>query len=819
MIEVANEKTQQKGTTSSGKTRRIKKVAVLGSGTMGIGIAAQFANIGCDVLLLDILPPNLPEDKKNNSKARNAVADGSLLKAVKAKSMHPFYHNSAAEKVTTGNFEDDLYKISDCDWVVEVIVENLPIKKQLFDQVEKVRKPGTLLTSNTSGIPIHMMTEGRSDDFKKHFCGTHFFNPVRFMQLLEVIPTADTKQEVVDFCMEYGRRILGKETVLCKDTPGFIANRIGFFSGTEVMQLTTKYDLRIEEVDALVGPAIGRPKTGAFRLRDLVGVDVGPRVVNDIIANCPQDEYVQKIKGYKTPEYVDFLISNNYLGNKTGQGFYKVTNERDDQGNRVIYALNLKTLEYEQSITPDLPALKIAAEVKALDERLPKMVDSKDPGGQFLNEYFGKLFSYVANRVPEFSDNIYSVDNALRTGYAWIAGPFEFWQMMGIEKGVELAKAHSASMPDWIHDMLGAGITQFYKQEGGKRKYYDQNLKDFEVIPGTEAFLILDNYRDHKPVYQNEDCTVHDIGDGVLCFEFTSRNNAIDAGIVKGMSDVVQIAEDGDWRGIVIGNNGKNFAVGANLKRMREAILDKKWDELNERGVAFQEANMRLRYSKIPVVAAIQGFAVGGGCEIPLHCDHVVAAGETYIGLVEAGVGLLPGAAGTKEMTRRASDEFGIGDPKLPTLSKYFQNLATGAVSRSGPDAFHLGYLKAGKDSFVANKDLVLREAKKKVLEAADNYVAPSYRTDITVLGRQGLATLYTAISSYKLAGYMSDHDVLIARKIAWVMCGGDLTGEQQVSERYLMGVEREAFMSLAGEPKTLERIEHMLKTGKPLRN
>ena len=796
--------------------RRIKKIAVLGSGTMGMGIAAQFANIGCDVLLLDIVPFNLSEDKKNNPKVRNSIADSALIQALKATKMHPFYINSFAKRIKTGNFDDDLHLIANCDWVIEVVTENLEIKKQLYDKVEKHRTPGTLLSSNTSGIPIHLMAEGRNDDFKQNFLGTHFFNPVRFMKLLEIIPTQQTSKEVIDFCMDFGSRMLGKETVLCKDTPGFIANRIGFFSGTEIMRLTDKYDLGIEEVDALVGPTIGRPKTGAFRLRDLVGVDVGPKVALDIIKNCPEDEYVKTLNSNFSFKHLDFLLEQNFLGNKTGQGFYKMINEN---GKRVIYALNLKTLTYDAPSIPDLPALKLASEIRSIDQRLGKLVDSEDKGGRFLNEYFAKLFSYASNRIPEISDTIYSVDNAMRTGYAWGQGPFQLWELIGLEKGIAMAEKHNVPIPNWIIEMVASGKTTFYKTENGKYKYYDLETKSYQVIPSKDLFVILDTFKEQSPVYKNEECSLHDIGDGVLCLEFTSRNNAIDSGIVQGLQEAIQIAEDGNWKGLVIGNNGKNFAVGANLKKIRDNILAKEWDIMNKRGRAFQEANLRLRYSKIPVVAAIHGFTLGGGCEISLHCDHVVAAAETYLGLVEVGVGLIPGAAGTKEMALRASNAYGIEDTKIPTLNKYFQNIAFASVSKSGYDAIELGMMRYCRDVAIANNDLIITKAKKKVLDVAENYMAPSYREDVTVLGRTGLSMLYATIESFKLGRYMSEYDVLIAKKIAWVMCGGDLTGEQQVSEQYLLDLEREAFMSLVSEPKTLERINYMLKFGKPLKN
>ncbi len=797
--------------------RRIKKVAVLGAGTMGIGIAAQFANIGCDVLLLDMLKPGLTEQNKNDKKARNTIAEGALLKALKAKSLQPFYDDAFAARVCTGNFEDDLPRLREYDWIMEVVVEKLEIKQSLFEKVERHRRPGTLITSNTSGIPIHLMAKGRSEDFRKNFCGTHFFNPVRFMRLLEIIPSSETDPEVIEFLMKYGDAVLGKQTVLCKDTPGFIANRIGFFSGEETSNLTAKYDLGIEEVDALTGTAIGRPRTGSFRLRDLIGVDVSPKVAEGMIENLPDDPFALQQKAKPKPSYLAFLLENNFLGNKTGQGFYK--REKDGEGTTVFHVLDLKTLEYRPAREADLPVLKFEREIRSLDERLRAMLQSEDTGGRFLNEYFARLFAYSAHCIPEISDKLYSIDAAMRAGYAWESGPFQVWDMIGLEEGMAMIKAQGETIAPWVQEMAESGHTTFYKTEKGQIKYYDIDCRSYQVIPGTEAFIILDAYRELPPVYKNDECSLHDIGEGVLCLEFTSKNNAIGAGIVNGMVEAVQLAEDGDWKGMVIGNNAKNFAVGANLKLMREDILAKNWSKMDERGRAFQQANLRLKYARIPIVAAIQGFALGGGCEIPLHCDSVLAAAETNIGLVEAGVGLIPGAGGTKEMALRASNMYQQDETQLPVLIKYFSNIATAAVSRSGYHAFTLGYLREKQDSAVPNLMRILGEAKKKVLQLTEQYIAPSPDNNITVLGRTGLGSLYSVINSYQLGHFMSDYDVHIAKKIAWVLCGGDLTDTQKVSENYLLNLEREAFMSLAGEKKTLERIEHMLKTGKPLRN
>lgn len=795
--------------------RRIKKAAVLGSGVMGSGIACHFANIGLEVLMLDILPPNLSEAEQKDRKARNRMADTALQNAIKSKPA-PLYDTRLASRITTGNFEDDLPKIKDYDWVIEVVVERLDIKRQLFDKVEQHRRPGTLITSNTSGIPIHLMTEGRSDDFKKHFCGTHFFNPPRYLRLFEVIPTADTDPAVVDFLMHYGDVFLGKQSVLAKDTPAFIGNRVGVYAMAKIYQLTTELGLRIEEVDKLTGPAIGRPKTGTFRLGDLVGHDTAANVIKGIKDNCPHDE---QAAAFEVPKYMHFLLENKFLGDKTGQGFYKKTKERDANGRPVILALNLETLEYEPSVKPELSSLKIAKQVDDLPKRIPAIFKADDKGGELVRRSLLGLFAYVSNRIPEIADHLYSIDDAMRAGYAWELGPFEYWDLIDIAEGIKQAEAQGETVATWVKDMLSAGHTSFYKREGGKRLYYNIADKSYQPVPGTEEFIVLDNYRDQAPVFQNSEVVLHDIGDGVLCLEFTSMHNAIGEGVLRGMNEAIQIAEEGDWRGLVVGNNATNFTVGANLMMIAMLAYQQEFDELNMAVNFFQQTVMRTRYSSIPVVAATQGYVFGGGCETIMHCDAAVCAAESYIGLVEVGVGLIPGGAGTKEFAVRTSDAFFQGDVQIPTLIERFKTIALAQVATSAPEAFNYGYLQRHKDSVIVNKDRNIAEAKKKVLELADNYVMPTQRQDVTVLGRTGLAALYTAANELKLGNYASEHDIKIAHKIAWVLCGGDLTGAQQVSEQYLLDLEREAFLSLCGEAKTLERIQYMLQNNKPLRN
>ncbi|MCB0556646.1 MAG: 3-hydroxyacyl-CoA dehydrogenase/enoyl-CoA hydratase family protein, partial [Phaeodactylibacter sp.] len=689
-------------------------------------------------------------------------------------------------------------------------------KKQVFEKVDQYRKPGALVTSNTSGIPIHLMTEGRSEDFRRNFCGAHFFNPPRYMRLLEVIPTPDTSPEVTDFLMHYGDRYLGKQTVKCKDTPAFIANRVGVYAMARVYQLATELGVRIETVDRLTGPAIGRPKTGTFRLGDLVGHDTAAKVIMGLKQNCPDDEQAAT---FEIPPFLQFLLDNNFLGNKSGQGFYKKTKEKDEQGKNIIHALNLQTLEYEPQQKVELASLKAAKQVDNLKKRINVLFNTEDRGGKLIRKSLLGLFAYVSNRIPEISDNLYSIDDAMKAGYAWELGPFEYWDIIGLKKGLQLAEDNGGKVAQWVKDMVAAGHESFYKREGGALKYYDIESGEYRLVPGSTEFIILDNYRDQKPVHQNNEMALHDIGDGVLCLEFTSPHNAIGEGILRGIQESIQLAEEGKWNGIVIGNNANNFTVGANLMMIAMMAYEQEFEELNLAVNLFQQTSMRIRYSAIPMVIATQGYTFGGGCEFMMHSDAALCAAESYIGLVEVGVGLIPGGAGTKEFALRASNQFFEGDVQIPTLVEKFKAIALASVATSAPEAFQFGYLLPQKDSVVLNRNRNIAEAKKKVLELAPGYTQPIPRTDVTVLGRQGLAALYTAANELRLGNYASEHDIKIAHKIAWVLCGGDLTGAQKVSEQYLLDLEREAFLSLCGEKKTQERIQHMLQTNKPLRN
>jgi len=797
--------------------RRIKKVAVLGSGVMGSGIACHLANAGLDVIMLDILPREGSEAEFKNATFRNKVANTALLNAIKSKPA-PLYDQDFASRITTGNFEDDFDRIADSDWIIEVVVERLDIKKTIFTKVDQIRKKGSLITSNTSGIPISQLAEGRSEDFCKNFCGTHFFNPPRYMALFEVIPHQGTDPDVIDFWMHYSQDFLGKKAVLCKDTPAFIANRIGFYSGNKVAELTQKYELTIEEVDKLTGETIGWPNTGSYRLLDLVGLDTSVKVTNGVIQNCPNDEYVQKIKDRPTPKATTFLLENNFLGDKSGQGFYKKTDQRDEKGQRIILALDLNTLEYKPASKPMIAAVGLAKKIELMPKRISEIMALEDKSGYFVRDLLSGIIAYASNRMFEISDVIYSIDDAMKAGYAWGYGPFEYWDMIGIQKGVDIATAQGEVLPTWVSELIADGITSFYKVENGHKLFYDIHSKTYKHIPGTEKNIHLDNFRDNSPVYKNTECTLHDIGDGVLCLEFTSKSNAIGEGIGMGVVEAINIAEQGNWKGIVVGNNAKNFTVGANLMGVAMVAAQKDFDKLSQMVDGFQQVNMLMRYCKIPVVLATQGYVFGGGCEMLMHADAAVCNAESYIGLVEVGVGLIPGGGGTKEFALRASDSFFEGDVQIPTIIDKLKVIATATVSTSAYEGYKHGYLLHERDTVEINLNKTLSTAKAKVLALAETYVAPSKR-EVTVLGRNGLGALYTAINEFYKGKYMSEYDVEISRKVAYVLCGGDLTSQQKVSEQYLLDIEREAFLQLLGNQKTMDRIQSILINNKPLRN
>ena len=791
---------------------KVKKAVVLGSGVMGSGIACHLANVGIDVLMLDIQP----NDK--SIKNKNLIADESLKNAIKSRP-NPLYKKEYAKRITTGNFDDDFEKIKNADWIIEVIVENLEIKKTVFEKVEKFKSDHAFVTSNTSSIPISLLCEGRSDNFKSKFCGTHFFNPPRYLRLFEVIPHTDTDPSLTSFLMEFGDLVLGKQTVLCKDTPGFIGNRIGVMSGIKVLQLTGKYNFTIEEVDLMTGTVIGHPSSGSYRLQDIVGLDTSDKVTNFLVDNVKTDTFYSKLKDQPENKSFKFLIDKNFLGNKTGKGYYEKTKEKDENGKTIINALDLETNTYRKSIKPNLPEIKEAKSIELFDRRLKFLVEGDSNPSKFYREYYSCLLSYAAMSVPEIADEYYQIDDALRTGYAWNHGPFELWDNLGLDFAIDMIQKCGDEIPDWISEMKNSGAESFYKFEDGKKKYFDLKSKKYINVPSAESFFLLDAYRKNNQILKNSECTVHDIGDGVMCIEFQTKGNSIGEGIAKGINEAIDIAEKDGWNGIVIGNNDKQFSVGANLMNIGMMAMQQNYDEIEEFLVGFQKILMRMRTCNVPVVAATHGFVMGGGLEVAIHCDAGIYASESYIGLVEAGVGLIPAGGGTKEMAMRASDSFNTGDVKMPSLIDHFKSIAMGSVSTSAHEAFGLHYLNRNRDFICMNRMRNIAMAKDKAISLKTGYIPPSSRQDIEVLGRAGLSTLYSAINEFKLGNYMSDHDVEVSRKIAYIMCGGDLTYSQNVSEEYLLDLERESFMSLLGNQKTLDRIQYMLMNKKPLRN
>ena len=799
--------------------RVIKKVAVLGSGVMGSRIACHFANIGVPVLLLDIAPKELTADEEKKGlkldapAVKNRIVNAALAAAVAANPA-PLYRKADAGRITTGNFDDNLKDIAGCDWTIEVVVERLDLKKSLYERVEQFRKKGTLITSNTSGIPIGMLAEGRSEDFRQHFCGTHFFNPPRYLKLLEIIPGPETLPEVLDFLQHYGDLYLGKTVVLAKDTPGFIANRVGVWALLDAMHTMQKLGLSVEETDRLTGPVIGHAKSATLRTSDVVGLDTTINVANGLAAGLPNDEAKDT---FALPDFVKQMGESKWLGDKTGQGFYKKV--KGAGGKSEIQALDLATMEYQPSQKVKFATLEATKPIEKLADRFQVLVAGKDKAGEFYRLSFGGLFAYVSNRVPEIADELYKIDDALRAGFGWELGPFETWDALGVPAGVELAKAAGRTVAPWVDEMLSAGHQTFYKVEDGKRKFYDQATKSYQPIPGVENFIILDNLRaSGKVLWKNAGASVLDLGDGILNVEFHAKMNALGQDVIEGLLRGVDMAEKG-YRGLVVGNDAPNFSAGANLGLVYMQALEQEFDELNLMIQQFQQAMMRMRYSSIPVVGTPHGLTLGGGCELNLHCDKVVAAAESYIGLVEFGVGLIPGGGGTKEMTLRTAAKYEEGEPEYNLLRNTYMTISTAKVSTSAAEAFDLGYLRRG-DEIVVNPNRVIAQAKAAAIELADaGYSQPVQKKNIKVHGRGALGMFMSGVYAMKMGNYISEHDEKIANKLAYVMCGGDLSAPTEVSEQYLLDLEREAFLSLTGERKTLERIQSILTTGKPLRN
>lgn len=799
--------------------RFINKVAIIGSGVMGSRIACHFANIGVNLLLLDITPNELNDKEKakgltlDSKLVKNRIVNEALQFALKS-NPSPIYSKSFVNRISIGNLDDDLSKIADADWVIEVVVERLDIKQKVFENIEKYRKPGSLITSNTSGIPIHLMTEGRSDDFVKNFCGSHFFNPPRYLELLEIIPTPKTDSSVVDFLMQYGQTFLGKTTVLCKDTPAFIANRVGVYSIMSLFHTVKEMGLSIDSVDKLTGPVLGRPKSATFRTCDVVGLDTLVHVAKGVADNCPNDESKD---AFGIPDYITKMVHNNWLGSKSGQGFYKKVKGED--GKSQILSLDLNSLEYQPKQKVQFPTLELTKSIDNLIDRTKVLFNGKDQAGEFYRKTFAGLFAYVSNRIPEISDELYKIDDALKAGFGWELGPFESWDAIGLDAGLAEIEKQGGKVAAWVLDMKSAGVSSFYKVENGVRYFYDVASKAYQVVPGSQEYLALANLRDGNTVWKNSGTTIVDLGDGVLNLEFHTKMNTIGGEVIQGINKAIDLAEQ-EYKALVISNDGSLFSAGANVGMIFMMAAEQDYDELDMAIRTFQNTMMRIRYSNIPVIAAPRGLTLGGGCELCLHADKVVAHAETYMGLVEFGVGVIPGGGGTKEFALRTSDEFRDGDMRINTLRNRFLTVGQAKVSTSAKEAFELGYLREGIDDIVVSKKEHLTIAKKHALILADKgYTKPIERTDIKVLGKEGLGIVYVGAHSMMSGNYISEHDQLISQKLGYVLCGGDLSQPTEVSERYLLDMERKAFLELCMQRKTLERLQSMVKYGKVLRN
>jgi len=799
-------------------TRRIKKVAVLGSGVMGSGIACHFANIGLEVLLIDIVPRELTDVEKvkgltlESKQVRNRIVDGALKAALKSKPS-PIYKTEFAKRITTGNFDDDLPKIKDCDWVIEVVIERLDIKQQVFANVDKYRKKGALVTSNTSGISIEKMIEGRSEDFQKHFCGTHFFNPPRYLKLFEIIPSTKTNPEVIEFLGDYARRFLGKTTVHAKDTPAFIANRIGTFSIMYLFNNVKKYGLNITEIDKLTGTLIGRAKSATFRTADVVGIDTLVHVANGI-KDSTKDEGNDF---FAIPDYIQKMLDNGWLGSKTKKGF---STKVMVDGKKTFPTLDFDTMEYTVDARPKFKVFEKTKGVESIGKRIKIFMSDEEKVGEFMRDSFYALFWYSSNRIPEITDALYKVDDALNAGFGWKLGPFTTWDAVGVEETVKAMEEAGRKPAQWVYDMLDSGAKSFYKVENGRKFYYDIPSKSYKVVPGSEDIISLDILRETNVLYKNEEASVFDIGDGVLNVEFHSKMNVIGAGTLQALNKAVDLAE-ADYKAVIVSNEADHFSAGANVGMIFMMAAEQEFDELNFAVQMFQNTMMRLRYSSIPVIACPHGMALGGGCELSMHSDKVIAHAETYMGLVEFGVGLIPGGGGTKEFALRLGDEIKEGDIRSNQFLNRYLSVAQAKVSTSAYEAFDLGYLRPGVDEVIVSQIDQLSYAKKVALQMVEKgYSQPAPRNDVKVLGKEVHGLWLVGADSFTKGGYMSEHDKFIAEKLGYVISGGDISQAMtEVSEKYLLDLERKTFIELCMQKKTLERMQSLITKGKILRN
>ena len=799
--------------------RKIRTAAVIGSGVMGGGIAALLAGAGVKTLLLDIVPFDLNEDEKTDPQARNRIAKAGL-DAVMMSRPALLMHKKDADLITIGNLEDDFDKLADCDWIVEVVVENLKIKHDLFKRIEGVIKPGTIVSSNTSGIPLAAMSKGLSSDFRQYFLGTHFFNPVRYMKLLEIIPGEETLPEVLEFMADFGERILGKGIVWAKDTPNFVGNRIGIHGMVKAMQIMLEDGLTIPEVDALFGPAMGRPKTAMFKTADLVGLDVLGHVAGNTYELVTDDEARES---FVIPEYVAQMIKNNLLGKKTKAGFYKT--DLTPEWKKIRKVIDPATMEYAEYDKPQFPCLEEAKRQKSLPAKMKAVLFGQDKGSIFAWKATATNLIYSANRIPEISDTIVEIDNAMKWGFNFEMGPFETWDALGLAESVEKMGADGFTVPDIVKAMLAAGHASFYKTENGQRSYYDFADKDYKPVRQSESIISLAALKaDGKVIQSNASATLVDLGDGVACLEFHTKMNSLNQEIINAIHDAVDYV-DANGTGLVFGNQAGGmpgaFSAGADLSAVRTAVDEGLFSEIEEMIKGLQYGLQKARYAPFPVVAAPYGMTLGGGCEVCLASDKIVAHTELFMGLVEFGVGLLPAGGGCLGLWHNFTATIPEAVPDAD-LTRFFipafMSIGMAKVSMSAAEARANGFLRP-VDRIVFNKDYLIGEAKKEVLKMVDEGYAPPAKRKIKVLGEAAQGMVNAQISDMQKAGYISEYDVFVLKKIAFVMSGGDVRSNSTIEEDVILTLERQAFVSLLKEEKTIARIDHMLKTGKPLRN
>ncbi|GMV98877.1 MAG: 3-hydroxyacyl-CoA dehydrogenase [Candidatus Hydrogenedentota bacterium] len=798
--------------------RSIDKVAVLGSGVMGGAIAAHLANCGIPSIMLDIVPPNLPEAEKGKKAKRDAIAAGAKANLLKTKPS-PVYLKSNIALIEVGNFEDDMGRIAECDWIIEVVKEDLAIKHRVYGEVAKHRKPGTIITSNTSGLPIAAMAEVMDKEMSQHFFGTHFFNPPRYLKLLEIIPGPDTNPDLIRFMANFFENVMGKGVVYAKDTPNFIANRILTFSGQFILHEMVKDGLSVEEVDALTGPAVGHASSATFRTFDLVGLDTYALVVGNVRNGCPNDERLDLMT---PPDWVKKMIEKGLIGEKSGSGFYKKTNQKDEKGKTIIQGIDPETLEYRDPIKPRFECTGAVRNAETVEDKIRIMHNGTDKGAQFAWKVFANSAIYAGNRIPEIADDIVNIDNALKWGFAWDLGLFETWDVLGVKDVCDRMERDGLTPPPIAKALIAKGYGSFYKSDKGVQYYFDLTSNEYKPVPLNPNILILKSEKERsKIVKTTESASLIDIGDGVLCCEFHSKMNAIDDGIGLMLATGADLLNEGQFSGMVIANQAPHFCVGANIFVLLGEAMQENWAKVDEMVNSFQQVNQRVRFSKGPVVAAPHHYTMGGGVEICQHADRCVISGETYGGLVEVGVGLIPGGGGCKEMVRRAFDYVpaSVTDADVgPYIRRAFEDIATAKVSTSGAEMIELGYLSAN-DVVIASFDQQVKRAKDMCLGMVKaGYRAPRPAT-MQALGDGAKALFRVAVYGFQLGGFASEHDAYIAEKIAHILTGGNRTAGTVITEQDVLDLEREAFLSLVGTEKTQQRIQHMLTTGKPLRN